>query len=153
MHEVFVYGTLKMGHHNNFFLTGERTRFLGTFLTEDTFDLYCEDDSIIPYLTRDLNPNREPAMVLGQVFEVSDFTMQELDQLEGNGFYYERERINIVGVPTMKPWAYLIKQPIPPAERIYSFTGDGKNKEGFPIISYEVPTAPVRRRHRVAVGA
>lgn len=148
MHEVFVYGTLKAGHHNNILLAG--SRFLGTFMTEDTFDVYTEADSIIPYLTRDLNPEREGALVLGQVFEVDSATMADLDQLEGNGYFYERERIKILGVPSMTPWAYLIKSPIPPAERQYQFTSIGKSKEGFPFISYEVPTVPVRRRRVTA---
>jgi gamma-glutamylcyclotransferase (GGCT)/AIG2-like uncharacterized protein YtfP len=75
-HNVFVYGTLMKGFGNNFFLRGHGTFFLGGAKTKPEYTLY--------------NLGHFPGMVegghtavVGEVYEVSSWTLVWLDKLEG----------------------------------------------------------------------
>src|ERR1700761_7049199 len=79
---VFVYGSLKHGFHNNHFL--KNSRFLGTAKTPPRFDL--------------INCGAFPAAIpgsnslSGELFQVNSTVMRSLDELEGNGFLYQRKQ-------------------------------------------------------------
>jgi gamma-glutamylaminecyclotransferase len=81
MHKVFVYGTLKKGYGNHRLL--KDSTFLGNALTFEKFTLY---DGGFPYLGR-----YGASQIIGEVYEVDDDTLSDLDRLEGVGHnFYDR---------------------------------------------------------------
>lgn len=80
MHKVFVYGTLKKGYGNHRLL--EKSKFLGTAYTHSEFSLY---NGGFPYAT-DGGKNE----IKGELYEVDDNTLQNLDWLEGYPSHYNR---------------------------------------------------------------
>jgi len=91
MTKVFVYGTLKEGHYNNYLLV--RGKKLGEAMTLQPFVLYncgfpiavehSEDAPLLP--------------VMGEVWEVDAETLLRLDRLEGHPDWYERKKVSVTG--------------------------------------------------------
>ena len=77
MHKIFVFGTLKEGFPN--FGTNKGIRYRGDFKTKERFPLYLVGQRFSPWLV--LNSG-EGHHVRGQVFEVSDDVLVEMDMLE-----------------------------------------------------------------------
>ena len=86
-HKVFVYGTLKEGFGNNALLRD------ATFVSRG-----C---TVQPYLMLDTGGFpvvfQDPAKhnVSGEVYEVDDATLAQLDRLEGHPSFYERKEITV----------------------------------------------------------
>lgn len=90
--KVFVYGTLKAGYWNNPIL--RNSNFIGEGLTTKKYILqdcgfpyaipenYAEDNIVLP--------------IIGEVWEVDDHTLRNLDRLEGEGSHYHRRPCNII---------------------------------------------------------
>jgi gamma-glutamylaminecyclotransferase len=74
---VFVFGTLKEGFPN--FKTNRGQRLPGDFRTQEEFPLYLVGERCSPWL---LNQPGQGHQVLGQVFEVSDQVLSDMDRLE-----------------------------------------------------------------------
>lgn len=99
-HNVFVYGTLKKGHHNNALLNS--STFLGNAETEAEFSMYCNGGY--------------PGVVMGgfdsikgEVYEINDKIFSRLDSLEGYPNLYNRIEISTTyGVA----WLYIYNRPI-----------------------------------------
>ncbi|XP_018021565.1 putative gamma-glutamylcyclotransferase CG2811 [Hyalella azteca] len=88
---VFVYGTLKAGEPNHHWLTDPRNgraRLLGRARTVDTFPLVIASRYNIPYLLRAPGVGEH---VEGEVYEVDERMLAQLDVLEDHPKYYERE--------------------------------------------------------------
>ncbi|PJE57265.1 gamma-glutamylcyclotransferase family protein [Marinomonas sp. BSi20584] len=77
MHKVFVFGTLKEGFPN--FKTNKGIRYRGDFKTKERYPLYLVGERFSPWLVL-LSGEGYP--VKGQVFEVSDDVLAEMDALE-----------------------------------------------------------------------
>jgi len=92
MEQVFVYGTLKVGHSNNDLI--EHGNFIGK-------------DGILGWEMKDLGPF--PAIIkgnkhiIGEVWEINNLEM--LDMLEGYPSFYNREEID---THYGKAWVYYI---------------------------------------------
>lgn len=85
-HTVFVYGTLKQGFSNHYFLRD--ARFVGRGRTARRYALYVDEypgvhqgDKICP--------------ILGEVFEVDGPTLRRLDALEDHPRLYKREQVDV----------------------------------------------------------
>ncbi len=93
MHRVFVYGTLKRGFPNDI-SEANGFHWLGPFRTIEAFPLVVGGRWFSPYLIAEPD---EGHRVLGEVFEVDDQGLRELDRMEGtevaNG--YRRIRLAI----------------------------------------------------------
>ena len=91
MTTLFLYGTLKRGGSNHLFLAGQR--FLGLARTVPGFTLYSLGD--YPGMVR---APGDTAGVTGELWEVDDGCLAELDRLEGldEGLY---ERIDVLLAP------------------------------------------------------
>jgi len=77
MNEVFVFGTLKEGFPNYKFNKG--TRIGGVFLTKHSYPLFLVGERYIPWL---LLKEGDGDCVKGQVFQVTDEALNEMDLLE-----------------------------------------------------------------------
>ncbi|KAK3605990.1 hypothetical protein CHS0354_019671 [Potamilus streckersoni] len=96
---VFVYGTLKRGQPNHFYLdeTSGRTKkgickFMVKAQTLDKYPLVVATRFNVPFLlaARGIGKN-----VIGEVYEVDDECFQSLDELEEYPKVYGRELINV----------------------------------------------------------
>lgn len=97
---VFVYGTLKRGKSNHRLL--ENSTFLGRTAVKGKFKMV--DLGWYPGVI--LNPDaKEPINLYGEVYRVSEETLDILDSLEGHPNYYCRNQI-----PTQwkKAWCYFL---------------------------------------------
>ncbi|MBW3695194.1 gamma-glutamylcyclotransferase [Vibrio sp. T187] len=77
MQQVFVFGTLKEGFPN--FSTNKGRRVPGDFTTKSSYPLYLIGERNSPWLVLDEGKGHP---VKGQVFEVSDETLADIDRLE-----------------------------------------------------------------------
>lgn len=77
MEKIFVFGTLKEGFPN--FKHNHGKRFRAEFVTQKAFPLYLVGERYSPWLI--LTPGLGHA-IKGQVFEVTDRVLQEMDALE-----------------------------------------------------------------------
>ena len=101
---VFVYGTLKRGHHNyHRFLKGA-----SRFISEATIPgAALLTDGVLPYCVKS---SHKKDQVQGEVFQVSKACLQELDCLENHPHWYQREKV-IIDVGANEPldaWVYFI---------------------------------------------
>ena len=107
MEKVFVYGTLKRGHGNHFLL--ENSKYLGSGITDNKYVMYT---SAIPYVSKQLNLTT----ILGELYEVDELTLNDLDMLEGHPTWYKREIVSISyicnkgKVRKVKAWLYFNEQ-------------------------------------------
>jgi len=84
MHQVFVYGSLKRGFHNHGLLSKS------TFLSEGAscgLEMYSLGS--FPAVTHG------KGSVVGEIWEVDDDTLADLDRLEGHPNFYRREVMDI----------------------------------------------------------
>jgi len=84
---LFVYGTLRKGQCNHFFL--DRSKFLGNAKTKRRYALY---GNWLPFLSR----AGSVSQVTGEVYSVNDATLLNLDRLEGHPDMYKREQAEVV---------------------------------------------------------
>lgn len=109
MTKVFVYGTLKEGHGNHDYLRTSkliRRAYVPGFLLINTTGY--------PYAFE-----AEPTdFVIGEVYEVDDKTLENLDSLEGYPSHYNRAKVNAYELDTLlsgerkqadEAWIYYIE--------------------------------------------
>lgn len=86
MNKLAVYGTLKKGHCNFYFMKG--CKFLGKGLTKDKFGMLGYNNKLQPKIYKEYNKGQ----VKVEVYEVSDDLLHgPLDYIENNGKWYQRE--------------------------------------------------------------
>ena len=93
-HLVFVYGTLRQGESNHYFL--ETSELLGMFETKPEYALF--DLGAYPGLVEGHDA------IAGEVYRISDDVLQKLDILEDVPTEYRRETID---TPYGEAWIYL----------------------------------------------
>jgi gamma-glutamylaminecyclotransferase len=81
-HNIFVYGTLRSGFHNNYLLMN--AKLIGKGKTKTKMAMFI---SGIPYVNRS-SPEYQ---IVGEVYSVDDSTLKRLDSLEGHPDWYKRE--------------------------------------------------------------
>ena len=113
---VFVYGTLLSGEPNHHLLHGQP--LVGEARTEARFDLVSLGG--FPAMV----PGGEVA-VRGEVYDVDEETLADLDRLEGYPGFYTREPVELHGEVAGEALAYLLP-PERVAERPTIPTGDWK---------------------------
>ncbi len=90
---VFVYGTLKRGDCRHRYMAG--SRFLGLATTERGYRLF--DMGEYPAMVEDLSGGA----IEGELFEVSDATLEVLDEVEGVAdVLYSRRAVRLEGDPS-----------------------------------------------------
>lgn len=86
---VFVYGTLKQGHGNNYLL--KDSKFIGKDLVDEMALI-----DIGPYPVAVDAKEGSPMQIQGEVYEVDEDTMRNLDALEGYPHLYSRKQVRTV---------------------------------------------------------
>lgn len=99
---VFVYGTLMRGLWNHAYM-GE-SKFIGSATTEENYTLKVGAFSSVPFLTKEPSDT----YVRGELYKVSEETLELVDRLESHPTGYTREVVNVIsdeGEP-FKAWVY-----------------------------------------------
>lgn len=128
MHKVFVFGSLKSEGWNNPVLGG-------AVKLDDavTVDKFCMWNMGFPYMFR------EPAYeghyqlpVKGEVYEVDDHTLDDLDSLEGHPHFYERQRVEVTlsSGDLEEVWMYINHQEELTTPRLETLEENNKLAEG-----------------------
>ena len=82
---VFVYGSLKNGFENHFWLEENEAKFICNAITSDnSFDLVSIKDSY-PSVIKGNNK------IFGEIYEIDEYCLKSLDYLEGYPTYYNRQ--------------------------------------------------------------
>jgi gamma-glutamylcyclotransferase (GGCT)/AIG2-like uncharacterized protein YtfP len=127
MHKVFVYGTLKSGYGNNVLLKGSTFKSTGV-----TLRLFTVLSSGFPVAFATERPKHR---LSGEIYQVDDKTLAQLDRLESNGSMYKRRRV-VINTPTgtevcwmyigvYRHWAYSFKHmpEVNVVNGVYRFSG------------------------------
>jgi Uncharacterized conserved protein len=85
-HAVFVYGTLKRGFPNHFFL--RNARFAGRARTVDSYALYLDEYPGV-------YPGQQVSPIIGEVYRVDRAMLGRIDVLEDHPELYRREECDV----------------------------------------------------------
>ncbi|KAL5287592.1 GGACT family protein [Megaselia abdita] len=112
MSRVFVYGTLKKGEPNHYWLTKPEngvSKFISEGTTVTKFPLVIGTRFNIPFILDKKGSGNE---VEGEVYEVDEKMMSNLDILEDYPEYYDREKqdIKLSNNEVTSCWLYLIRK-------------------------------------------
>lgn len=104
---VFVYGSLKNGCGNNSVLRRTNSVFVDSGVTDDCIYSMISFGSF-PGVYKAIQCET-PYRIHGELFVVNKKGMKDLDVLESNGFFYQREVTKIrVGDKVIDAWMYLL---------------------------------------------
>ena len=92
---IFVYGTLKRGKHNHRYLAGQK--YLGDAHTGPLYSLLV---SGLPFLVK-----REGTGCTGELWEVDERCLANLDRLEGHPNFYTRTPIVVRNTKTNEKYS------------------------------------------------
>ena len=103
MNRIAVYGTLKKGRGNSFYL--REAQHVGNGVTADKYRLCITS---LPYLLGEESNSGFNVKV--EVYDINDTTFNAVDMLEGHPRFYRRKKTNIVlsdGKQT-EAWVYFV---------------------------------------------
>jgi len=108
-HLIFVYGSLKRGFANHPRLEG--AAFLGETRTKDRF-FRMESFGAFPAVYKAIPAGKAHTKtggpsysIEGELYEVDDKILEELDRLESNEYFYRRELVKLAN--DQEAWMYL----------------------------------------------
>ncbi|XP_026480866.1 putative gamma-glutamylcyclotransferase CG2811 [Ctenocephalides felis] len=135
IHKVFVYGTLKKGEPNHHWLTDIKNgaaNFVSRATTNDKYPLVIATRYNIPFL---LDKPGEGYNVSGEIYEVDDKMLSNLDVLEDHPNLYVRELADVSSDESRHScWIYLLKT-FPPALLSALFLENYTNKPPNPLYA------------------
>ena len=107
--KLFVYGTLKHGFTNHFYL--QNAKYLGKAQTLFAYPLIAPK-KIYPYLVDSKGVGK---IVKGELYEVDIATLKRIDRLEEVPRYYKRGLIDVVDESGKrhKAYTYFVAFPLP----------------------------------------
>lgn len=91
MQKLFVYGTLKRGYHNSFYLEG--SKFIGEDLTVNKY--FMAVSGYIPFVFEDWMEHEFKGFIKGEVYLVDSFTLKKIDRLENHPYDYRRKKVKL----------------------------------------------------------
>jgi len=103
---VFVYGTLRRGEVNHYYLT--HAQFCGPHVTQPHYKMFSL--GAYPAVV-----GRGPDSIQGEVYRVNSRTMHDLDSLEGYPRIYKRK---LISTPWGRAWIYLYRNGLQGRRRI-----------------------------------
>ncbi|CAH1110415.1 unnamed protein product [Psylliodes chrysocephalus] len=113
LHKVFVYGTLKKEEPNHSWFSKSADgyfKFIGNGKTTEAFPLIISTKYNIPFI---LESPGNGTRITGEVYEVDDKILADLDILEDHPNFYVREKFDVCLLnkdnSTAQVWIYVIK--------------------------------------------
>ncbi|CAI9724072.1 Hypothetical predicted protein [Octopus vulgaris] len=114
LERVFVYGTLKRGQPNHFVLenvTHGLAKFIGDATTALRYPLVVASQYNIPFL---LPFEGKGNFISGEVYEVDEKMLKQLDEFELHPDVYKREKISVISNNnSFMSWCYILQRPQP----------------------------------------
>lgn len=107
---LFVYGSLRQGLQNHHIL--HSARYICECKTIDTYIMIATKSKSFPYILHDKHMPEKytPTHITGELYEISDETLQKLDILEDHPYTYTRQLINIsTGTDIIQAHAYILE--------------------------------------------
>jgi gamma-glutamylaminecyclotransferase len=107
---VFVYGSLRSGLYNNYLLATDK--YVGEFRTTQKYTMIGLKSRAFPFLLPEKIEGIPWLPTRGEVYEVSQETLDRLDSLEGHPNWYTRERVVVQSCDTaenLEAFVYLMK--------------------------------------------
>ena len=98
MHKVFVYGTLKKGGYFHYAMKRMMAKFLKDCVTKEICLFSAK--GAYPFVLH----QKSDVGTVGEIFEVDDKGLKQLDAIEGHPGFYKREEIQL---ENDKCWVYL----------------------------------------------
>lgn len=90
--KLFVYGSLREGKGLNYLL--KDSTFLGQYKTQGEFYMFGLKSGAFPYVTDEqLDESCQPTKIIGEVYEVPDALIEELDDIENHPDHYTRSEV------------------------------------------------------------
>lgn len=135
LHLVFVYGSLKHGQRNHDVL--KDSLFLGDAHTaQENYEMYNTTNfyPVVFQAGKDDDKKRRNR-IRGEVYAVTPTKMLELDQIEGNGYIFERKERMVVLTDQTYPTTTGKHHPIPQAWIYLGVRDELKNE-----LTYQVPS-------------
>lgn len=86
---LFVYGTLRQGCPNHRLLFG--SRYLGPATTAEPYVMVTQKSRSFPYIFK--HPDLYTTPIRGEMYEINQETVRQLDALEGHPDHYRRQQI------------------------------------------------------------
>lgn len=93
--KVFVYGTLKNGQPNHYWMTDTKNGaalFIDTGTTKTKFPLIVATQYNVPFLLNELGTGH---YISGEIYSVDEQKLRHLDELEDYPELYDRTQINV----------------------------------------------------------
>ena len=137
MHNIFIYGTLKRGYpnHNSYL---DKENYLGSYRTVECYPLVIANKWFAPVMLHEPGQGKQ---VLGELYQVDDDKLAELDRLERTdhskgyqrisieirniandeltyAFTYMKERIHVDNISSEYLAEYTDRRYIPVADRV-----------------------------------
>lgn len=133
---VFVYGSLRHGHRNHFYLHGDASTFIGDARTCDShYRLFLHRELGFPFVLDDAPTAVGPSTgvpIHGELYAVSTATLHaKLDRLEGHPTFYRRRRVSVLLYGTnlvYSAWMYVIEDAQTIRDALH-------NPTAFPLIA------------------
>lgn len=99
--KVFVYGTLKKGKHNHWYL--EDSDYLGRGKTKEKYN-YSKSGGL-PKVTKESGDG--DLRIRGELYEINKDVLRCIDELESHPNLYKREKVDIIiNGSIKKAWCY-----------------------------------------------
>ncbi|XP_037045974.1 putative gamma-glutamylcyclotransferase CG2811 isoform X4 [Bradysia coprophila] len=141
--KVFVYGTLKRGQPNHYWLTNSNNgfaSFLTNGTTKDKYPLVISTQYNIPFL---LNNPGIGKNIKGEIYEIDSEMLSKLDILEDYPELYDRQIEDIVTKDGLVPcWVYLLRK-FPPKLLDKTYLEEYASTNDLPYLeSYSNSTEP-----------
>jgi gamma-glutamylaminecyclotransferase len=99
---VFVYGTLKRGHHNDHLTQAEGVEYVGRDYIEGNYGMYSLGS--FPAVIRQEKDKRK---IFGEVYRVPADVLDAMDILEGHPVFYKRSKVQTV-MGRESAWVYFM---------------------------------------------
>ena len=90
MNKLFVYGSMKKGFKNHWRLENET--FLGSGKTDNNYNMYPAESFSYPYGVE----YEEKWQLFGELYELKNVAIEEIDIFEGAPEYYYRKEVGIL---------------------------------------------------------
>jgi len=104
--KLFVYGSLKHGFGNHNYFLGN-VRYLGSCVTTKRSYQMVNLGAFPGVIEVSKNGN----LILGELFEIDNRTLDRVDRLESNGSFYTRKLVEVVGSDDpVEAWMYLLPE-------------------------------------------
>jgi len=122
-HRIFVYGTLMKGERNHHLMAGTKlinghARTKENSYLMQVFKSSSSEGKYTPAVTTCYSERDGAKCIKGEVYEVDNHQLEELDKLEENGVRYQRKLVTLEnGTSALMYFFIADEQPVPEQQR------------------------------------